>query len=173
LLDRGINWKPLPGTQEEVDNINSLFLKNGYSSVKYTGIIALEEQIKYLGKQSAPEILHIASHGFFLPDSKENLGMVANDLATIFMKGNPLLVLSGQARQSLRRSAVADIKKEKESAPDYEINKVKTQIKEMKESYKSTYGEDYMDYLDNSSDYEKLTEKLIDLREKKALENNP
>lgn len=55
---------PLPGTLEEIKYIYNLFEEQGLTSYRYTGKLASEQQIKQI-KQ--PFILHIATHGFFLP----------------------------------------------------------------------------------------------------------
>jgi CHAT domain-containing protein/tetratricopeptide (TPR) repeat protein len=56
---------PLPGTLKEVETIQALLkLRNVPVSV-FTGAVASEEQLK---KISNPGVLHIATHGFFLPN---------------------------------------------------------------------------------------------------------
>ena len=60
---RGIRFTPLPGTREEVRAIQGILGKK--RSEVYTGAEALEEVL--LGLES-PEILHLATHGFFLRD---------------------------------------------------------------------------------------------------------
>jgi tetratricopeptide (TPR) repeat protein len=71
--DRGSVWQPLPGTMQEVESIEKLFVGNARSCVKYTGAMALEEQVKSQQEKQAPKILHIATHGFFIPAPKEDL----------------------------------------------------------------------------------------------------
>jgi tetratricopeptide (TPR) repeat protein len=71
--DRGSVWQPLPGTMQEVESIEKLFVSNTRSFVKYTGAMALEEQVKSQQEKQAPKILHIATHGFFIPAPKEDL----------------------------------------------------------------------------------------------------
>ncbi|GIV38343.1 MAG: hypothetical protein KatS3mg033_0143 [Thermonema sp.] len=55
---------PLPGTLEEVNFIHQLLNTQNIFSRRYTGSAASEKQLKQI-KQ--PFILHIATHGFFLP----------------------------------------------------------------------------------------------------------
>lgn len=54
----------LPGTSEEVDEINALLTKAGWSNTRYTGEAATEEQVRTVRR---PRVLHIATHGFVLP----------------------------------------------------------------------------------------------------------
>ena len=59
---RGLYFKRLPGTREEVEGIQNLL---GEKAERYTGKAALEEVLR---QQGAPRILHLATHGFFLKD---------------------------------------------------------------------------------------------------------
>lgn len=101
LIDRGGNryiksWEYLPGTNEEVKSI-SVFFKNRNVSI-YKGKYATEESFKALSNQ-APEIIHIATHGFFF--SKKNKDEKSeNSYSEVFKKNeNPLfrsgLIFSG------------------------------------------------------------------------------
>lgn len=54
----------LPGTLEEINFIHQLLITQNIFSQRYTGSAASEKQLKQI-KQ--PFILHIATHGFFLP----------------------------------------------------------------------------------------------------------
>jgi CHAT domain-containing protein len=59
---RGRRWQPLPGTAEEADALVALFGRD--KVVLLRGARATEAALK---KVAAPRILHIATHGFFLP----------------------------------------------------------------------------------------------------------
>lgn len=66
-IDRG-SIDPLPGTKEEVENINQMLHDNNLSVNLYTSTAANEESFKALsGKHH--NILHIATHGFYWSDS--------------------------------------------------------------------------------------------------------
>ncbi|MEN9577047.1 MAG: hypothetical protein RJA70_56 [Pseudomonadota bacterium] len=56
-----VKFEPLPGTQAEADALRELFP----SSVIHTGSAASEAELK---KVERPLVLHIATHGFFLPE---------------------------------------------------------------------------------------------------------
>ncbi|MDH5598382.1 MAG: tetratricopeptide repeat protein, partial [Cyclobacteriaceae bacterium] len=58
----------LPGTEKEVRQLRRLMVDNGISSDYFTSFEATEEQIKSL---KSPEILHIATHGFFQEEKKQ------------------------------------------------------------------------------------------------------
>lgn len=65
---RGLQWKPLPGAAAEADDVRNALQTARYRPVKtYVGPQALEEVIKVM---PPPRILHIATHGFFLPEPK-------------------------------------------------------------------------------------------------------
>jgi hypothetical protein len=70
-------WKFLNGTKPEVDQINNLMKEKQYQVTAYTGETGNEESFKSLsGKREG--IIHIATHGFFLPveESRKNLFMM-------------------------------------------------------------------------------------------------
>lgn len=58
---------PLPGTKQEVDDINGVLRKAGWQVDELIKEKASEQEIK---KVKSPKILHIATHGFFLPDQE-------------------------------------------------------------------------------------------------------
>ncbi|HSR39502.1 MAG TPA: CHAT domain-containing tetratricopeptide repeat protein, partial [Phnomibacter sp.] len=64
-------WSPLPGTEKELQTLQSLFQSRQVTSKVFTANNATEENLKKLSNQ-APAILHIATHGFFLPDPPMN-----------------------------------------------------------------------------------------------------
>ncbi|HEY5950396.1 MAG TPA: CHAT domain-containing protein, partial [Kofleriaceae bacterium] len=59
---RSLRWVPLPGTGQEADAL----VKTMKGLKVYRGDQATEGQLKSL---HAPKILHLATHGFFLPDA--------------------------------------------------------------------------------------------------------
>jgi CHAT domain-containing protein len=69
-------WEYLIGTLQEVDQISRLMKENKYYVTKHTGATGNEESFKSLSG-SGNGIIHIATHGFFLPieESKKNLFM--------------------------------------------------------------------------------------------------
>ncbi len=96
---RGDIWSSLPGTAQEVNTIQSLFIKNQIAIKVFTQAAASEEKLKALSGNS-PQILHIATHGFFLPEpykKKKETGFEQNNIYTL--ADDPLLrsglILSG------------------------------------------------------------------------------
>jgi CHAT domain-containing protein len=65
-------WKYLPGTKNEADKIDQIFRSKELRTEYFSGTLATEESFKQLFSASKPgkkpEILHIATHGFFFPD---------------------------------------------------------------------------------------------------------
>jgi CHAT domain-containing protein len=60
-------WNYLPGTQLEVDQIENILSSNSYTTEIHSGASCIEEQFKIYSKNS-PEIIHIATHGFYMQD---------------------------------------------------------------------------------------------------------
>jgi len=79
-------WNNLPGTAEEVEKIAGLFKKNGRPNKFFKQEKASERNLKAFNNNS-PQVLHIATHGFFLqqknknasPSGRENAYTLADD----------------------------------------------------------------------------------------------
>ncbi len=106
LVSRGGSrdaWASLPGTAGEVRDIQTLFEKHNLKSLSFTQQKATEEQFKLLSGKP-PSVIHLATHGFFLPDpEKKNKEGVANDgQNALRLAGDPMLrsgiVLAGVNR---------------------------------------------------------------------------
>lgn len=97
-----INWKPLIGTAMEASALKIILP----DAQVYTGAQASESAIK---RVAGPRILHVATHGFFLPDEfrkapASSSQAVSDNLPTRANRGeNPLLrsglILAGANRQ--------------------------------------------------------------------------
>ncbi len=89
---RGTNsgaWSNLPGTAEEIKKVNNLFVQNKISTKIFGQAKASEDNLKTLSDNS-PQILHIATHGFFLPQSdKKKKGIDQENTYTL--ADDPLL----------------------------------------------------------------------------------
>lgn len=87
----------LPGTKTEADSIRQILSGNQWTVKEYLRKDASEEILK---KISQPKVLHIATHGFFLPDVKDTAGKVYGIQSDIARR-NPLLrsgvILAGAA----------------------------------------------------------------------------
>jgi len=88
---RGGTWSNLPGTAQEVKTIQQLFDSNKISTNSFVQTTASEENLKALSGNS-PQILHIATHGFFLPepDKKREENNFSNE-NTYTLADDPLL----------------------------------------------------------------------------------
>ena len=72
------SWGYLPGTLDEVNSISSTLGGKGYSVSTFTGSEGVEESFKALSGRKT-EIIHIATHGFYMPDkgdALQNSGLV-------------------------------------------------------------------------------------------------
>jgi CHAT domain-containing protein/Tfp pilus assembly protein PilF len=67
----------LPGTQQEIDAIEPMLTSKGWQAEVFTGDEALEENLKDCFK---PRILHIATHGYFQPDSARSNPLLQSGL---------------------------------------------------------------------------------------------
>ena len=68
---KGNFWDYLPGTLNEVESLKSNFDNYGVSYQMFSGKEASEERFKNLDGKS-PRIIHIATHGFFYENYKQN-----------------------------------------------------------------------------------------------------
>jgi CHAT domain-containing protein/tetratricopeptide (TPR) repeat protein len=67
---RGMRWKRLRGADAEAGDIQKALGSTAFGPVQtYRGEEALEEAFKAM---KAPRVLHLATHGFFLPDAKRD-----------------------------------------------------------------------------------------------------
>jgi CHAT domain-containing protein len=98
--DYGGNAVALPGTKVEIDGINKILGAGGYKVVKREQRDASETALKAV---TAPTLMHIATHGYFLADadlqSGDAMGIDAENA-----KNNPLLrsglILAGVQTQN-------------------------------------------------------------------------
>ena len=61
----------MPGTAQEINKIKELFNQNKITAKVFVQTAASEKNLKALDNK-APQVLHIATHGFFLPDPGES-----------------------------------------------------------------------------------------------------
>jgi CHAT domain-containing protein/Tfp pilus assembly protein PilF len=66
-LGQGTVLPPLPGTGQEVSSIAALMQKQGWKTNVYIGDEALKTIVEQAGN---PRVVHLATHGFFLPDQE-------------------------------------------------------------------------------------------------------
>ncbi|HAP69446.1 MAG TPA: hypothetical protein DCR04_06930 [Flavobacteriales bacterium] len=88
----GETWSNLPGTLQEVQTIGALAKENDIQVTTHTGNDALEERFKALGGNS-PDIVHLATHGFFYPDpdkQKRDGIMIGNQGSSFKLSDDPL-----------------------------------------------------------------------------------
>jgi CHAT domain-containing protein/tetratricopeptide (TPR) repeat protein len=78
---------PLPGTEREIRQIDSLLKRCGWISRLHLQEEATEGNVKTI---SAPRVLHIATHGFFEPDPEEQ-ALMDLEGAEIAPSRNPML----------------------------------------------------------------------------------
>lgn len=82
LMRGGKSWEYLPGTLTEINEIEQLAKKSKIRSILFTESDAGEENYKTLNGEQSPDILHIATHGFFFPDLKKEREVNMNEVNT-------------------------------------------------------------------------------------------
>ncbi|MCE7926633.1 MAG: CHAT domain-containing protein, partial [Haliscomenobacteraceae bacterium CHB4] len=94
-------WTYLEGTRTEVDSLQRQMQHNGLNVKIFTGLAATEESFKALGRDTvkSPDILHIATHGFFFDDPEKRREQRFGDENVFRWNENPLfrsgLILAG------------------------------------------------------------------------------
>ena len=69
-ISKSGEWELLTGAKTEMDSVSTLLRRHHYEVTAVEGAQATEERFKSIGRLvPAPRILHIATHGFFLPDT--------------------------------------------------------------------------------------------------------
>ncbi len=92
------SWDNLVFTETEISDISSTLENAGYLTNKLSGYQATEEAFHAMNtKEGSPRVLHIATHGFFMPDPKESGAELHNNVYK--QSDNPLirsgLILAG------------------------------------------------------------------------------
>ena len=72
---QGVIWRYLNGTQEEIGQIGPMLAAQHYTIRSYTGGEGIEESFKALSGRRT-EIIHIATHGFYLPEERTDRSMM-------------------------------------------------------------------------------------------------
>lgn len=90
---RGRQWNALPGTVQEMDSLLRIFRTYKVHITTLNGEQATEERFKALDGKS-PQVLHLATHGFFLPVAvskpKDEKGLNSDD-NQFTVQQNPML----------------------------------------------------------------------------------
>ena len=87
-------WEYLPNTQAEIDSITALLSASEIKVISYSGVEGTEESFKALDG-THPGILHIATHGFYLPFSIADSTELGIDREKLIAATQNALVRSG------------------------------------------------------------------------------
>ena len=87
----------LSGTKVEVNQIQAAAKQNGFSTTAFTEANATEESIKQLDGKATPYVLHLATHGFFFPDVKQEVPLDKDKLlkSAVFATSEDPMMRSG------------------------------------------------------------------------------
>lgn len=95
---RGKEWRPLASTKQEMESITKELQQAGTAAAIDSGTVATEEAFKALDGKS-PEVLHLATHGFFLPAAETKPNDRGAGSNVFIVQQNPMfrsgLVLAG------------------------------------------------------------------------------
>lgn len=83
-------WGPLAYTREEAQTVNDMFLSHHKESKLLMGATANEESFKAMNG-CAPNVIHIATHGFYFEDKKNTPTDFFKSLTTLTRKGSSML----------------------------------------------------------------------------------
>ena len=100
---RGGSWEYLPWTEKEIKAIAPILTAAGVKPTIQKGFAATEEAFKTIGsngsgvKKPSPRILHIATHGYFFPDTKTADGgrKAADGSEPVFKMSDHPMIRSG------------------------------------------------------------------------------
>ena len=81
---------PLPGTKKEVESIMPILKAMGYKVETYMADNATETNVKKADDNIHPDILHIATHGYFINDVEQETGLVFG-IEPSKARSNPML----------------------------------------------------------------------------------
>jgi len=99
---RSLRWRRLPGAEQEAQDVNELLGQSNFAPVKiYLGEAAVEEVLK---TAQSPRVVHLATHGFYVPLEAENLDK-ESDLRS-FSSGTSLSRLRTDRNPLLRSGIV-------------------------------------------------------------------
>lgn len=94
IENRG-GWKKLEAAANEINGIRALFQAKQLNSNIYSQRQSTEEQFKEMSGHSPP-IIHLATHGFYLPDPQQRREQgLAEDLRNAFTQARDPLIRSG------------------------------------------------------------------------------
>ncbi len=82
------DFRPLPGTAQEINHIEGLMQQAGWRIEKLSGPAASEEKVKHM---SMPHVLHVATHGYFLKDLSASRNQKTFGIHIQNIGANPLL----------------------------------------------------------------------------------
>lgn len=105
---RGSRFVYLSSTLDEANNISSLLKARHIKTKEITGEKATEESFKNIGSNASPDIIHIATHGFFFQDpkivkSEERREISENGTTNVYKLSENPLMRSGLAMAGVNR----------------------------------------------------------------------
>ncbi len=80
-------WSYLPGTLTESENINAALTKAGVKTELLSADNATEENLKKMDGATSPDILHVATHGFFFGDPEEEKAKIEKQVSAVKFRG--------------------------------------------------------------------------------------
>ncbi|MEO0726312.1 MAG: CHAT domain-containing tetratricopeptide repeat protein [Bacteroidota bacterium] len=91
-------WQSLPWTEVEIEYANDVLQTAGYETAMFTSTAATEAELKrILQTQTAPEVIHLATHGYFFepPDISEKISLLPFEQAEEDLIRSGLILANG------------------------------------------------------------------------------
>lgn len=94
---RGKEWTYLHWTEKEVENLEAHFLANGVEPQLLKEFEATENAFKKIGiKAPSPQVLHLATHGYFFPDPEiKRRKATQSESVSVFQDSKHPMIRSG------------------------------------------------------------------------------
>ena len=100
---RGIDFRNIPATKQEIDSVSKILNINKITTKIYDGDLATESAFKQLSGNS-PEILHLATHGFYLDTKQKTAANKFAQNVNTYSEKESSMVLTGLALSNANRA---------------------------------------------------------------------
>ncbi len=103
--DENGDWAYLEGTRQEVEKIHEIIKAHQLKDELLLDVSATEESLKNALMRKKPDVLHLASHGFFYPDPEEMVQNTEEITEDVVFRGSSSQMYS-QSADPMKRSGL-------------------------------------------------------------------
>ncbi len=104
--DEDGDWTYLDGTKREVEEIHKIIQNYQLSDELLLDVSATEESIKHALTHKKPDVLHLASHGFFYPDPEEVVMSSEEVTEDLVFRGSSASQVLSRSADPMKRSGL-------------------------------------------------------------------